>query len=88
MDDSIFKAFSEFLNNFIEILIIFWVWNKNGKWSPTIHIYHQGKRATERGEEGRPPLPLFENEKSVLILEKKTLILSILRLNLPFKMYF
>ena len=39
-----------------------------------------------RATGGRPRLPFFENEKSALILEKKALIVIILRLNLPFKM--
>ena len=41
------------------------------------------KCATRGG--GRPPLLFLENQKSTLIVEKKALILSILRLNLPLK---
>ena len=37
---------------------------------------------------GRPSLPFLKSEKSALILEKKALIVSILSLNLPFKMQF
>ena len=36
--------------------------------------------------EGRPPLPFLKIKKSVLILERKTLIVSIFGLNVPFKM--
>ena len=36
----------------------------------------------------RPPLPFLENQKSVPILEKKDPIVSIFRLNVPFKMKF
>ena len=37
------------------------------------------------GEGGRSPLTFFENQKSVLILEKKTLILFMFELNFLFK---
>ena len=40
------------------------------------------------GEGGRSPLPFFENQKSVLILEKKTLILFMFELNFLFKVQF
>ena len=38
------------------------------------------------GEGGRPPCPFLKIKKSALILEKNALIVSILRLNLPFKL--
>ena len=67
------------------------------KWSQVIHNIQSAQisrkqderniRRTTRGERGgRPPLPFFENQKSALILEKNALIVSIFRLNLPFKM--
>ena len=37
-------------------------------------------------EGGRPPLPLTEKQKSVLILENKVLIVFIFGFNFPFKM--
>ena len=37
---------------------------------------------------GSPPLIFFENKKSALIVVKKALVLSILMLNLPFKIEF
>ena len=40
------------------------------------------------GGEGRPPLPFLKTEKSVLILERMILIVSIYWLNFPFNMYF
>ena len=45
----------------------------------------KSRDATSEGR-GRPPLPLFENKKSALVSEKNSLIVSIIRLNLPFKM--
>ena len=39
-----------------------------------------------RGKRGDPFLPILKIEKSVLILKRKALILSILGLNDPFKM--
>ena len=43
------------------------------------------KRAIRDGG-GRPPLPFFENRKKCPDFGKKALIVSILGLNLPFKM--
>ena len=46
------------------------------------------RRATRRGGGGSLPLPFFENQKKCPDFAKKALNVSILRLNLPFKMYF
>ena len=43
-------------------------------------------RHATRGGGGRPPLSLFENRKKCPDFEKKVLIISVLGLNLPFKM--
>ena len=50
------------------------------------HIFGDITGTQLGGEGGRPPLPYLKTEKSTLILEKKALIVSILGLNLPFKM--
>ena len=41
---------------------------------------HSQLTLTELGEEEKPPLPFLKSKKSVVILERKTLILSILEL--------
>ena len=47
------------------------------------------KRVTRGGEEGRSPLPIFQNlEKSILILGKNALIVVIYGLNFSFKIQF
>ena len=49
--------------------------------------YDNISRRAARGEGGRPPLPFFENQKKCPNFgEKNALVVSILRLNLPFKM--
>ena len=51
-----------------------------------IQLLYIRHATTTRGEGGRPSLPFFENQKNALIFEIKALIVSILRLNLPFKL--
>ena len=47
-----------------------------------IDVYSVTFRGTHLGGEGRPPLPFLEIKKSVLILERKVLIVFILGFNL------
>ena len=52
------------------------------------YIHQPHSHAHNQKGEGRPPLSFLKIEKSVLILERKTLIVSIFGLNVPFKMQF
>ena len=54
----------------------------------TAYIHQPHSHAHNQKGEGRPPLSFLKIEKSVLILERKTLIVSIFGLNVPFKMQF
>ena len=61
----------------------------------TVSLFNVISGATKRREGGGggrrvevSPAPYLKIKKSVLILEKKALIESILRLNLPFKLWF
>ena len=49
-------------------------------------VYSATLTGAELREEGRPPQLFLEIEKSVLIFERKALIVSIFGLNFPFKM--
>ena len=51
-----------------------------------IDAYSATLTGAQLGEEGRSPLPFLKIEKSVLILERKALIVFIFELNFPFKM--
>ena len=53
-----------------------------------VYIHQPHPHAHNQKGEGRPPLSFLKIEKSVLILERKTLIVSIFGLNVPFKMQF
>ena len=57
------------------------------KWAIFFLIHTIFRRTTRKGEgEGCLPCSFLKIEKNALILEKKVLIVSILGLNLPFKM--
>ena len=51
-------------------------------------IFSHTYRRSTKGEKGRPPLPFLKIEKSVLILERKALIVSIFDLNYQFRCSF
>ena len=54
----------------------------------TVYWKYNITGAQLRGMGGGLPCPFLKIKKSALILEKNALIVSILRLNLPFKMQF
>ena len=51
---------------------------------PSCSLFIKCRRATRGGEGGGLPCPFLKIKKSVLILEKKALIMHIFGLNLPF----
>ena len=53
-----------------------------------INAYLATITGAQLGRRGRPPFLFFKIEKSVLILERKAPIVSIIGLNFPFKMQF